>query len=107
MFFSLQIKNAGGDRFQVSFGPKDATTNLYGVSLQAGDQSSCGRGLTPEVCVLDQSELVNLLENQIPGRYTVQYAINTFGDYTMNVTLDGIHVKGSPFTLQVRTCPSS
>ena len=36
-----------------------------------------------------------------PGRHTVTYTVMNFGPYRLNVTLDGAHVRGSPFNLTV------
>lgn len=76
--------------------------NAYGELLTGGNNTQCGRETYPNLCVIDEDSLVGIDDDAVPGRFTVSYTIRNFGEFRLNVTLGGVHIRGSPFNLSVR-----
>ena len=79
--------------------------NSYGQELMGADQTSCGDLAGVNLCIIDQSAMLFVLDNQVPGKYSVSYRIADFGRYALNITLRGQHISGSPFNLTVAPQP--
>ena len=82
-----QNKKIGGDVFLVSYDPLEEF-NDFGIPLSGG--------------VLRPTDLSDAVgEDYNPGRYRVAYNIANFGKYRLSVRLQGEHITGSPFDLEI------
>ena len=82
-----QNKQIGGDIFLVNYDPLEDFNDL-GIPLSGG--------------VLRPADLGDAAgEDNNPGRYRVAYNIANFGRYRLSVRLQGEHIAGSPFDLEI------
>ncbi|CAG9463240.1 unnamed protein product [Pedinophyceae sp. YPF-701] len=79
----------GGEAVNVTYTPT-TDVNANRVPLTAGAATVIDNSLLPDV-----SGAFN------PGSYIVFYTIVNFGTYTLDVKINGEHIKGSPYTIEI------
>jgi len=85
----------------------NSSIEQYSFVLQTRDKrnqnmTTGGAPVKVEVAAPNKQKVNVDLQDHNDGQYTAKYSIKGKGQYTVNVTIDGNHVQGSPFTQNIQ-----